>query len=271
MRERNVVVTGAGSGIGAATARAFAAAGARVALLDRDNANVRSLAGQLEESGASALAMQCDVTRQDDCDAAVRGVCDAWGGIDVLVNNAGITHVGPVLDTKVEVIRRVLEVNFFGAVQCTAAALPSLLERRGHIVVMSSIAGFAPLATRAGYAASKHALHGFFESLRAEHRDEGLGVTMVCPSFVRTAIGDHALGPAGEVAGVRTGVRGEIEPEQVAAEIVLAVQQERDRVFVPRQAWLAWWVSRLAPGIYERLMLRQLRTPDPPEPREAGV
>jgi short-subunit dehydrogenase len=128
---------------------------------------------------------------------------------------------------------------------------------------MSSIAGFAPLATRAGYAASKHALHGFFESMRAEHRDEGLGVTMVCPSFVRTAISDRALAPGGGVAdaGARTGVRDEIEPEQVAHAIVEAVREGRDLVLVPRQARLAWWVSHLAPGVYERLMLRRMRAP----------
>jgi short-subunit dehydrogenase len=136
---------------------------------------------------------------------------------------------------------------------------------------MSSIAGFAPLATRAGYAASKHALHGFFESLRAEHRDEGLGVTMVCPSFVRTAIGARALGPGGEVAGARTGVRGEIEPGQVARAIVHAVGKRRDRVLLPRQAWSAWWVSRLAPRVYERLMLRQLRTSGGSDGRPGSV
>lgn len=255
---RSVVVTGAGSGIGAALSRAFAAAGARVALLDVESDGAKRLADEL---GASrALAIACDVTEQTECDAALRSVCLAWGGIDVLVNNAGITHLGPVVETRAAVVRRVLEVNFFGAVHCTLAALPSLVERRGRIVVMSSIAGFAPLATRAGYAASKHALHGFFESLRAEHREGGLGVTLVCPSFVRTAIGERALGPRGETAGAseRTGVRGEIEPERVAREIVAAVRGDRDRVFVPGQARLVFWVSHLAPRLYERLMLRRL-------------
>jgi len=261
VRERNVVVTGAGSGIGAATSRAFAAQGARVALLDLAGSGAETLAAQLEAGGATTLAIECDVTRQADCAAAMRAVGAAWGGLDVLVNNAGITQLGRVVETDVDAVRRVFEVNFFGAVHCTTAALSSLLERRGHIVVMSSIAGFAPLATRAAYSASKHALHGFFESLRAEHRAEGLGVTMVCPSFVRTAIGDHALGPGGEVGGggSRTGVRAEIEPEQVAEAIVLAVRKGRRLVLVPGQARLAWWVSRLAPGMYERIMLRQLQ------------
>ena len=264
MRECNVIVTGAGSGIGAATSRAFAERQARVALLDLDGAAARALATELERNGATVLPIECDVSSQADCAAAVRAICDAWGGIDVLVNNAGITQLGRVLETEVDVIRRVLEVNFFGAVNCTKAALPSLLERRGRIVVLSSIAGFAPLATRAAYAASKHALHGFFESLRAEHRADGLGVTMVCPSFVHTAIGDHALGPGGEVGSgrARTGVRGEIEPEQVADAIVLAARKGRRLVLVPGQARLAWWVSRLAPVSYERLMLRQLRDPE---------
>lgn len=259
MRGRSVAITGAGSGIGAATSRAFAAEGARVALLDRDGAAVRTLAEELSAGGATALAIECDVTQPADCENAVRAIQEAWGGIDVLVNNAGITQLGRVVDSDPDVMRRVLEVNFFGALCCTRAALPSLLERRGRIVVLSSIAGFAPLATRAAYAASKHALHGFFESLRAEHRRDGLGVTLVCPSFVRTAIGAHALGPHGETGGARTGVRGEIEPAEVARAITRAVRRGRDLVLVPGQARLAWWVSHLAPGLYERLMLRRLR------------
>jgi short-subunit dehydrogenase len=259
VRGRNVVVTGAGSGIGAATSRAFAAEGARVALLDRDGDAVRALAAELEDVGVANLAIECDVTKPPDCDAAVRAIQSAWGGIDVLVNNAGITQVGRVIDSDVDVIRRVLEVNFFGAVHCTLAALPSLLERRGRIVVLSSVAGFAPLATRAGYAASKHALHGFFESLRAEHRQDGLGVTLVCPSFVRTAIGAHALGPHGEQTGSRTGVLAEIEPERVAAAILRAVRRDRDLVLVPGRSRLAWWISHILPGVYQQLMLRSLR------------
>ena len=192
-----VVITGAAGGIGAALARRFAREGARLALLDRERAPLESLAAALAEQGTTARALPCDITDADQCEAAMREVESIFGGIDVLVNNAGITHVGRVDETRTEVLRRVMEVNFFGAVHCTKAALPSLVERRGRIVVLSSVAGFAPLATRAGYAASKHALHGFFDSLRSEYRDEGLEVMLVCPSFVDTAIGDRALAPDG--------------------------------------------------------------------------
>jgi short-subunit dehydrogenase len=262
LRGRTVVITGAAGGIGAALARRFAREECRLGLLDRDPAGVEALAQELESAGGSALPLACDVTSPAECDAAMKSVIAATGGIDVLVNNAGITHLGAVRDVEVEVLRRVMEVNFFGSVQCTKAALPSLLERRGQVIVLSSVAGFAPLATRAGYAASKHALEGFFDSLRAEHRQDGLRVMIVCPWFVDTRIGDHALGPDGAPAasGTRTGVRGMTSPEHVADAIVQAAQKGRRLLLVPGRARLAYVVSRAAPALYERLMLRQLRS-----------
>jgi NAD(P)-dependent dehydrogenase (short-subunit alcohol dehydrogenase family) len=252
-----VVITGAAGGIGAALARRFARDGARVALLDRDVEGATALARELGDDVARAQG--CDVTSLSDCEAAIEAVVSAWGGVDVLVNNAGITHLGLFRDTEVDVIRRVLEVNLFGAVNCTKVALPSLLDRRGQIVVTSSVAGVAPLALRTGYAAGKHALHGFFDSLRAEHRRDGLRVLIVCPSFVDTAIGDHALGVDGERAppGARTGVQALVPPEDIADAIVDAAGRDRRLLLVPREARLAYWVARLTPRLYERLMLRR--------------
>jgi NAD(P)-dependent dehydrogenase (short-subunit alcohol dehydrogenase family) len=175
-RDETVVITGAAGGIGSALARRFAREGARLALLDRESDGIETLAVEIEALGASALPVRCDVTSLPDCEAALDSVIGAFGGVDVLVNNAGITHLGPFHETDVEVVRRVMEVNFFGSVHCTKAALASLLERRGRIVVISSVAGIAPLATRTGYAASKYALHGFFESLRAETHSARTGV-----------------------------------------------------------------------------------------------
>lgn len=256
---RSVIVTGAARGIGAALASRFARCGARVAALDRDAEGAAARAAQLEREGCAALGLACDVTSPEQCQAAVTRVLEAWGRIDVLVNNAGITHLGRVAETELAVLRRVMEVNFFGAVQCTKAALPALLANRGRVVAMSSVAGFAPLATRAGYAASKHALHGFFGSLRAEYAGQGLGVTLVCPSFVRTDIGASALGARGEAAGpgARSGVGREIEPEAAAEAIHRGVEAGRRLVFVGREARLAWWLAQLWPAAYERLMVRR--------------
>jgi NAD(P)-dependent dehydrogenase (short-subunit alcohol dehydrogenase family) len=257
---RNVVVTGAAGGIGTALARRLARSGARVALLDRDVEGAEALAHELGED--EALALACDVTSPAECEAAVDAVVAGWGGVDVLVNNAGITHVGLFRDTDVDVIRRVTDVNFLGAVNCTKAALPSLLERRGQIIVTSSVAGVAPLATRTGYSASKHALHGFFDSLRAEHRDDGLRVLIVCPSFVDTAIGDRALGGDGRIAPPesRTGVQAPVPPEDIADAVVRAALRGRRLLLVPREARLAYWLARLSPRLYERAMIRRTST-----------
>jgi NAD(P)-dependent dehydrogenase (short-subunit alcohol dehydrogenase family) len=258
--DRVVVVTGAAGGIGAALARRFAREGGRVALLDRDGDGVAAVAAQVDAS--SSMAVSCDVTSFAECEAAIGEVSARWGGVDVLVNNAGITHLGRFHETDVDVIRRVLEVNFFGAVNCTKAALPSLLERRGRIVVTSSVAGIAPLATRSGYSASKHALHGFFDSLRAEHHDDGLRVLLVCPSFVDTAIGDHALGPDGGGAPPdgRSGVRSPMAPDDLADAVVRATARDRRLLLVGREAWLSYGIARLAPRLYERLMVRRVVT-----------
>ena len=260
LRGEVVVITGAAGGIGAALARRFVREGCRVGLLDMDAEGVAVLADEL--GGDVALARQCDVTSLADCEATAAEVVETWGGIDVLVNNAGITHLGLFRDTDVDVIRRVTEVNFFGAVNCTKAALPSLLERHGQIVVTSSVAGVAPLATRTGYAASKHALHGFFDSLRSEHRGDGLGVLIVCPSFVDTKIGDRALGVDGgsAPAGARTGVQTPVPPEDIADAVVDAARRDRRLLLVPREARLAYWTARLTPRLYERLMLHRTET-----------
>jgi NAD(P)-dependent dehydrogenase (short-subunit alcohol dehydrogenase family) len=254
-----VLITGAAGGLGRALARRYARTGARLALFDRAGTGVEQLARDIDSGSCPALARECDVTSYEQVQAAVDDVVRQWGGIDVLVNNAGITHLGLLRDTDVETIRKVMEVNFFGAVHCTKAALGSLLERRGQIVVLSSVAGIAPLATRTGYSASKHALHGFFESLRAEHAADGLRVMMVCPSFIDTPIGDHALGPHGETAGgaARTGVRNPARPEDVADAIVEAAASNRRLLLTPREARLSYWMARLAPALFERLMIRR--------------
>jgi NAD(P)-dependent dehydrogenase (short-subunit alcohol dehydrogenase family) len=255
-------VTGAASGIGAAVARRYARAGAAVALLDLDGVGAEAVAAEIARAGGEARALRCDVASFDDARAAVQAAVDAFGGVDLLVANAGITHLGLARDTEPAVFRRVMDVNFFGAVHCALAALPSLLERRGAIAVLSSVAGFAPLATRAGYAASKHALHGFFGSLRAEHARDGLTVTLVCPSFVRTRIGAHALGPDDRPAtAARSGVRGEIAPERVADALFRGVARGRRTVLVQREAWLSRWVSDLLPGVYDALMRRRTLGP----------
>ena len=255
-----VVITGAAGGLGRALAGAFADAGARIAALDRDAAGVEALAAELRAEGRQALGLACDVTDAAACVRAMGEVMRSWGQIDVLINNAGISHRSAYRRTDPAVIRQVMEVNFFGSVHCTRAALDVLLASRGLVIVISSVAGFAPLIARTGYAAAKHALHGFFDSLRSELADDGVGVLMVCPSFIATGIDRNALGGDGaparhaqQIVGVRA------QAEDVAAEILHAAQCGKHLLLPGRMAKLAWWVSRLAPRYYARAMARRLR------------
>jgi len=259
-RGKVVVVTGAASGLGRAIALRFAAAGARIVALDRDPSQLDAFDRELGAIGTERLALPVDVTDASACDTAIAAAVARFGSIDVLVNNAGISHRSAFAATAPEVIRRVVEVNFFGAVNCTHAALPHLLASRGIIVTMSSVAGFAPLIGRTGYAASKHALHGFFESLRAEVASEGVDVVMVCPSFIATGIDRHALGADGQPVRHAQVVIGErASAESVADRIFVAASRAEPLVLVGRTARLAWWVSRLAPRYYERAMAKKLR------------
>ena len=257
--DRVVVITGAAGGIGAALARRFAADGARLALLDLEADRLDPLTRELVAGGADAISIVCDVTSLEACRSAIEATIAQFGGVDVVVANAGITHLGRFADTDVAVIERVMDVNFFGSVNITKAALASLIDRGGQIVVMSSVAGVAPLATRTGYAASKHALHGLFESLRAELAGDGVGVTIVCPSFVRTGIGDRALGGDGGPATIeRTQIGTPVAPEALAELVVSAVAERRRLVFPFSDARRAARLARVAPRVYDRVMVKRL-------------
>lgn len=253
---RTVVVTGAGGGLGRALCLRFAAAGARIVALDRDAAVLRGLTFP---AGVEALRLECDVAREEDCLRAMGEAKRAFGGVDVLINNAGITHRSAFAATRPAVIRRVMEVNFFGALHCTHAALADLVERRGLVIAISSVAGFAPLVARTGYAASKHALHGFFDSLRTEVEPLGVKVLLVCPSFISTGIEKNALaGDGGPVRHAQSIVGTRATPEAMADKIFRAAEGERRLLLPDRVSKLSWWVSRLAPRFYERQMVRKL-------------
>jgi NAD(P)-dependent dehydrogenase (short-subunit alcohol dehydrogenase family) len=255
-----VFITGAGGGLGRALALRFAEDGARIAALDRDTGGLDDLRAELQSRGRECLALTCDVTDAEACARAVEGTVRHFGRLDVVVVNAGISHRSGLADTSLEVIRRVMEINFFGAVNCTKAALPHLLTSRGLVVAISSVAGYTPLIARTGYAASKHAMHGFFESLRTEVEPAGVGVMLACPSFVATGIARNAIGGDGlPVRHAQVTVGSPLEPADAAERIAAAAAEGRHIVFVGRTAWQAWWLSRLAPGLYARIMARRLR------------
>ena len=259
-RGATVLVTGAGSGLGRATAHAFAADGANVVAIDRDAAALADLGEEFAARGARHLELGCDVTDAGACARAVEAAVQHFGRLDVLVNNAGMSHRSGFASTGLDVIRRVMEVNFFGAVNCTKAALPHLVASRGLVIAISSVAGYTPLIARTGYSASKHAVHGFFDSLRSELAPQGVDVTVACPSFIATNIGVNAIGGDGRPvrhAQVTTG--RPLTAEAAAAALLAGARSGRRLVLIGPTARQAWLLSRLAPGLYERIMARRLR------------
>lgn len=257
---RVVVVTGAAGGIGKAIAQRFARAGARLALLDRDEAAVVGLAAELGDDQADVLGIGCDVTDEAACRRAIETVVTSHGGIDVLFNNAGITQRSLFADTDTAVFRRVLDVNVFGAIHCTKPALASLIERQGLIVVTSSIAGLAPLYERSGYAASKHALHGLFESLRVELLGTGVDVMIVCPGFTATGIATAALDGSGRPAAHAQSTVGSLAtPASVAEAVFQGATRSRRLLVLSAVGKTTALLNKLFPALYETLMMRSIR------------
>jgi len=254
------MITGAGGGLGRALALRFGAAGASIAALDREPGGLDATGSELEARGVQCLGLACDVTDADACAQAVTAAVARFGTLDVLVANAGISHRSAFALTGIDVIRRVMEVNFFGAVNCTAAALPHLVASRGMVIAVSSVAGFTPLVARTGYSASKHAMHGFFDSLRAEVQPDGVDVMLACPSFVATGIGRNAIGGDGRPARhAQVTVGTPLSAERAAGIIFTAAGRRRRLALVGRTSRLAWYLSRLAPGLYAQIMARRMR------------
>jgi len=253
--QKVVWITGASSGIGAALATAFAREGARLILSSRrpdELDRIRRSCAQPDQH----IVLPLDLAQSDTFNAAVAEATRQCGAIDILINNAGISQRGPAMETTAEVERALMEVNYFGPVALTKAVLPAMRARRsGHVVVVSSVMGFVGTPGRSTYAASKHALHGYFDSLRSEVWRDHVAVTLVCPGYVRTAVAHNALGPqamkAGETAAPPP--RG-IPAERCAIAIVNAVVRRREEVYIGgREVW-GIYLKRFAPALFSRLV-----------------
>ena len=252
---KTVWITGASSGIGESLARELAKRDAKLVLTARRAARLEELrskcpnpervhvlcADLLDESSWSRLA--------DEAEAAA-------GPIDVLVNNAGVTQRATAQDTHLADVRRLMELNFFAPIALTNAVLPSMLTRRsGRIVVVSSVAGYVGTPQRSSYAASKHAVRGYFDSLRAELHDSGVGVTIVCPGYIRTEISTHAISSDGRVHGKEDAANASgMDPTECARVIADAIAKGRSEVYVGGKEVYGIYLKRLFPKMIERIV-----------------
>jgi short-subunit dehydrogenase len=246
-------ITGASSGIGEALAQAFAREGARLVLSSRRTDELERVRRACPRPNEH-LVLPLDVANIDTLPAAVQQVLAQCGQIDVLVNNAGVSQRALAADARLEIERALMEVNYFGPVALTKAVLPAMRARRsGHVVVVSSVMGYVGTPGRSTYAAAKHALHGYFDCLRAETWHEGLRVTLACPGYVQTAVAANALGPNGEKR-TRTDPHG-ISAERCAAAIVRGVAAGRNELYIGREK-VAIYLQRFAPWLWTRVVRR---------------
>jgi NAD(P)-dependent dehydrogenase (short-subunit alcohol dehydrogenase family) len=227
-----VLITGASSGIGAELARQFAAAGARVALSGRDGGRLETVAAECRQRGAETFVVIGDVSVEADCRRVVEETVAHFGRLDTLVNNAGLGSSGRLADvTDLSLYDRLMRVNYLGAVWCTAYALPHLQQTRGRIVAISSLTGLTGVPKRTAYAATKHAMAGFFDSLRIELDGSGVSVTVIYPGFVFSEINQRALQPNGQPYGAQAYQRkpGETMETATCCALILRATARRDR------------------------------------------
>jgi short-subunit dehydrogenase len=261
MKGKVVVITGASKGIGAELARQLAAKGARLVLAARSVKELDAVAAECKKAGGEhVITVKADVGVERDCQAIMSGAALAFGGIDVLVNNAGATMWALFEEIEdVSILEQIMQVNYMGAVYCTRHALPYLRESRGVLVGVSSLAGLNGVPTRTGYAAAKHAMVGFFDSLRIELDGSGVAVTMIHPGFVATGVRENATGPDGKPIMVSPVKESEVMGvEECARIIVNAIETRKRRVVMTARGKIALWLKLLAPSFVDRLARRAI-------------
>jgi short-subunit dehydrogenase len=254
-RDNVVVITGASDGIGREVALQLADQGAWLALAARDAAKLEAAAAECRARGGRAVAIPTDVGDEAQCRRLIDRTVEEYGRIDTLVNNAGVSMWARLDEvTDLAPFETMMRVNYMGSVWCTHAALPHLKRSRGRIVGVSSLTGLTGVPTRSAYAASKHAMRGFFDAIRIELADEGVSVTMIYPGFVSTGIRTRAYGPDGKPLVANPVHEAEVmTPEECARLTVAAMAGRRREVVMTARAKVGQWIKLIAPGVVDRI------------------
>ncbi len=250
-------ITGASSGIGEALAYALSAQGARLVLSARRLDELERVRQQCTNPDQH-LALQLDLAHVQAA-ALTQQVLAHFGQIDLVFHCGGVSQRSTVAETTMEVQRRIMEINYFGAVTLTQAVLPAMLTRTaGHFIVISSLSGKISTPRRSAYAASKHALHGFFDALRSEVYQAGVKVTIICPGYVQTNLSLHALTGDGGAHGQLDPTQAQgMTPAKLATRILQAVERGEDEVLVGGKEVLAVYLKRFLPTLYNRMIRRR--------------
>lgn len=250
-----VAITGGTDGIGKALVQAMLAKGATVATCARNQDKLYQL--QTQNAGAPLLTVVADVSKENDCRHFIESTLHAFGKIDILINNAGISMRALFADAGIDVIRKLMDVNFYGALCCTKYALDSIIKQKGVIVGVSSIAGYRGLPGRTGYSASKFALQGWLESLRTEMLDKGVNVMWVCPGFTTSNIRQAALNEKAEAHGETSMDEEKMMSAATCADhIVKAIEERKRTLILTFNGIRTVWLNKLFPKLTDKLVHR---------------
>jgi short-subunit dehydrogenase len=266
MKNKLVIVTGASSGIGKACAIRFAQKGANIVLAARSAERLKEVATEISKYDVEVLSLVTDVSKEQDCKNLIETTLTKFGRIDILVNNAGISMRAAFANLDIDVLKKVMDVNFWGTVYCTRYAIASILDNKGSVVGVSSIAGYKGLPGRTGYSSSKFAMHGFLEALRIENIKKGLHVLIACPGFTASNIRNSALIGDGSSQGeTPRDEKNMMQPDEVAESIVDAVVKRKDRLTLTINGKLTVLLNKFFPKLVDKLVYNHMsKEPDSP-------
>lgn len=252
-KDKTVVVTGGTDGIGRALVNMLLFCGAKVSTCGRNHDKLYEL--QTQHASLPLHTLVSDVTKEIDCKRFIDSTLQVFGKIDILINNAGISMRGLFKDLEVDVIKKVMDVNFFGAVYCTKFSLPSIISNKGTIVGISSIAGYRGLPGRTGYSASKFAIQGFLESLKTELKDDGVHVMWISPGFTSSKIRDHALNDKGEQQKENPMDENKMmSAEECANHLLNAIKKKKRTLILTATGKETVFLNRFFPSLADKLV-----------------
>lgn len=259
-KDKVMIITGASSGIGLASVRLFASYGAKLVMAARSIDKLEAIAKELGNDPEHVICVKTDVSVEEDCRNLIEKAVSHYGRIDFLINNAGLSMRASFKEVELSVIRRLMEVNFWGTVYCTKYALPYLLESKGSVTGVISVAGYAGLPGRTGYATSKFAIRGFLETLRMEHLEDGLHVMVFAPGYTASNVRNAALLADGTPQGSTPKDESKLmTAESVAEKLATGLfRRRREMILTALGYWDVWFYKRV-PRLMEWVQLNYIK------------
>jgi short-subunit dehydrogenase len=255
LKDKVVIITGASSGIGEATAYAFAKQNCKLVLAARNIEKLEHVKNKCLEFGAECLIITCDVSKEEDCKNLIEQTVQNYDTVNILINNAGISMRALFADLDLSVIKQLMDINFWGTVYCTKYAMPFLLKEKGNVIGVSSVAGIKGLPGRTGYSASKFAMNGFMDSLRIENIKTGLHVGVICPGYTASNIRNTALNKEGKAQTETPLDESKLMPAStVADEIIKMIEHRKAEVVLTSQGKLTKFLNKFFPRFLDNMV-----------------